>query len=146
MYPDNVVFYTSHKYPATARAKLQEDANTVFNWFTSSGLSIHTDKTKIVVFSHDRPTVPVNLEIKMGIHTLSTRSQYEYLGVILDKTLTLERSVRKSVSNTIFRSVTLQSLRKYAGQWQCPPKMPPVQQIHKYSRTECLVTCWAFLN
>ena len=111
MYADDVVFYTSHECPATARAKLQEDANAVYKWFTSSGLSINTEKTKIVVFSHDVPLAPVDLKIKMGNHTLSTCSQYEYLGVILDSNLTLERSVSKSVSNTNFRSVMLRKMR-----------------------------------
>ena len=30
-------------------------------------------------------------------------------------------------------TVLLQSLRKPAGQWQCPPKMPPVQHMWGFS-------------
>ena len=42
MYADDVVFYTTSNNLSEARALLQEDATTVYDWFTRSGLCINT--------------------------------------------------------------------------------------------------------
>ena len=111
MYADDVVFYTSHTCIHEASNHLQEDANSVYNWFSKSGLTINTEKTKVVVFTHEQPKIPFILDIKMGNHTLATCTQYEYLGVILDNVLTLERTVSKAVCNTNYRHVMLRKMR-----------------------------------
>ena len=107
MYADDVVFYTSKNTLRESSALLQEDATSAYDWFTRSGLCINTDKTKVVVFTHERPDIQPILNIKMGNDILSTCSQYEYLGIILDDVLTLERTISKTVTNTNFRHVML---------------------------------------
>ena len=111
MYADDVVFYVAHDVLASACELLQDDATSVFNWFTGSGLCINTDKTKVIAFTYDKPSVPHVLSVSMGLSTLETCSQYEYLGVIIDNKLTLEYGINKTVNNSNYRNVMLRKMR-----------------------------------
>ena len=111
MYADDVAFYVSDETLSTAATRLQSDATRVFDWFSSSGLCINTDKTKIVIFAPTKPPAPLSVHVRMGAALLETCDQYDYLGIILDNEFTLEKSVSKSVSNANFRSVMLRKMR-----------------------------------
>ena len=63
--------------------------------------------------------------------------------LVVDKDLFLDNGLY-TVNVDMFASI--KSLPNLAGQWQCPLKMPLVQQIDMGRRTECPVTCRAFLN
>ena len=111
MYADDVIFYTSHKNIDTTEKLLQADASNVYDWFCKSGLCINTEKTKVMTFSRAKPANRPKLSISMGDVTLGLCSDYEYLGVILDGQLNLNKMASKTVSSASHRLYMFAKLR-----------------------------------
>ena len=89
LFTDTCISYT-HKMVKTIEGKLNNDFNTLCDWFVDNKLSIHfgEDKTKTILFS------PKNLRkraepivVKRHDITLKQFSTVEYLGCLLDETL-----------------------------------------------------------
>ena len=111
MYADDVVFYTSSADIKVAEETLQSHATRVFNWFSQSGLVIHTGKTKIELFNP--PTLcPNPPNILMGDTRLECCTSYEYLGIILDDCITFKTTISKNVSSASNRCYMLGSMRR----------------------------------
>ena len=90
LYADDTCISYTHKIVKTIEDKLNNDFNTLCDWFVDNKLSIHfgEDKTKTILFS------PKNLRkraepivIKRHDVTLKQFSIVEYLGCLLDETL-----------------------------------------------------------
>ena len=90
LYADDTCISYTHKTIETIENKLNSDFNTLCDWFVDNKLSIHfgEDKTKSILFS------PKNLRkraepivIKRHDATLKQCSTVEYLGCLLDETL-----------------------------------------------------------
>ena len=90
LYADDTCISYKHKTVKTIEEKLNNDFNTLCDWFVDNKLSIHfgEDKTKSILFS------PKNLRkraepivIKRHDVTLKQFSTVEYLGCLLDDTL-----------------------------------------------------------
>ena len=91
------------------------DATGIFNWFSSSGLSIHTGKTKIITFGK-QPSNNEPVNISMGLTNLEHTREYEYLGIIMDADFTLVKSVSKSISTASNRNHMLGKMRRAVTQ------------------------------
>ena len=98
LYADDTCISYKHKAIKTIEEKLNTDFNTLCDWFVDNKLSIHfgEDKTKSILFS------PKNLrkradEIVIKRHdvTLKQFSNVEYLGCLLDTTLSGEEMALK---------------------------------------------------
>ena len=111
MYADDVVFYVPGRTLAEAEFKLQQDATRVYNWFSKSGLCINTAKPKIMLF-HQPRTHNQMISIYMGTNKLSVCDSYEYLGVILDSKLNLNKMVNQTISSSSNRLFMYGNLRK----------------------------------
>jgi len=98
LYADDTCISFKHKNVKTIEGKLNKDFNTLCDWFLDNKLSIHfgEDKTKTILFS------PKNLRknaesIIINRHdvTLKQFSTVEYLGCLLDSTLSGEEMALK---------------------------------------------------
>ena len=111
LYADDVVFYCTGKSLKSTCDNLQEDASAIHTWFSRSGLSIRTGKTKIVTFGK-QPTQTATVDITMGSTCLEHVNEYEYLGIILDADFTLVKTVSKSISTASNRNHMLGKMRR----------------------------------
>ena len=90
LYADDTCISFKHKNVATINDKLNNDFNSLCDWFLDNKLSIHfgEDKTKTILFSpknlskNAAPLIIKRKEIVLKQHTF-----VEYLGCLLDNTL-----------------------------------------------------------
>ena len=103
LYADDTCISYTHKIVKTIEDKLNNDFNTLCDWFVDNKLSIHfgEDKTKTILFS------PKNLRkraepivIKRHDVTLKQFSIVEYLGCLLDETLSGQEMALKVLKKT----------------------------------------------
>ncbi len=97
LYADDIVLYRPIVSALDADF-LQRDVNTIVNWTEGAGLSLNTNKTKFILFSHKRrhPVTP----IKVHDSAISVVDSVRYLGV----TLTSDLKWNTHISNTCSRA------------------------------------------
>ena len=89
MYADDTVIYTANTDFETSVVDLQTDMNSLANWCESNGLTVNTEKTKLMLFGskHLLNKLPL-FEIKFNDTVLQTVGSY--LGVTLDSQFACE--------------------------------------------------------
>jgi hypothetical protein len=98
LYADDTCISFKHKNIKTIEGKLNKDFNTLCDWFLDNKLSIHfgEDKTKTILFSPKNLSKNAeNIIIKRHDVTLKQFSMVEYLGCLLDSTLSGEEMALK---------------------------------------------------
>ena len=105
-----------HKAIKTIEEKLNTDFNTLCDWFVDNKLSIHSgeDKTKSILFSPKKLRSRANeIVIKRHDVTLKQFSNVEYLGCLLDTTLSGEEMALKVLKKVNGRLIFLYRQGKY---------------------------------
>ena len=90
LYADDTCISFTHKNISEIEAKLNSDFNNLCDWFIDNKLSIHfgEDKTKSILFSPKNKRISADpIIIKRDDVTLKQFSTVEYLGCLLDETL-----------------------------------------------------------
>ena len=105
LYADDTIIYFSDDNIETAQHRLQTNLNSLSNWCEANVLTINTNKTKLIQFGTKH-----SLKKDRGCHiTLKNKligivSNYKYLGVILDSTLTFSKHVKNVIKTTAHKT------------------------------------------
>ena len=98
LYADDSVLIFSHKDIDVINKQLNEDFNSLCDWFVDNKLSIHfgEDKTKSILFANKNKIKKVGkLDIHLGDIQIKQHSKVSYLGCILDEDLSGESMATK---------------------------------------------------
>ena len=98
LYADDSVLIFSHKDIDAINKQLNEDFNSLCDWFVDNKLSIHfgEDKTKSILFANKNKIKKVGkLDIHLGDIQIKQHSKVTYLGCILDEDLSGESMATK---------------------------------------------------
>ena len=107
LYADHTVLYASGKRSEEIEQKLNHDLVSIGNWFWENNLIINLKKTKtecVLFGTHQRTSKAKPIEIKMHGVDVVESSTYEYLGVTMDKNLTLADHMNKVIRKTTSRT------------------------------------------
>ena len=85
---------------APDESSLQKMLSFVNDWCKRWRMAINADKTQIVHFRSPRSS-RTNYQFKLGVHALSTVSQYKYLGVIFDEYLNFDHNASTLSSSAL---------------------------------------------
>lgn len=99
MYADDAVLFIHGKNTEETSSVLTSAMTKVQDWLSNSCLMLNTKKTVCMTFSK-RPVNVKQSGVFLGGEELELVTQFKYLGVILDSSLTFKNHVKK-VSNTI---------------------------------------------
>ena len=101
MYADDLALVTSGKDTERIRHLLQHDTNAVATWCENNELTVNTDKTKVLwVYPMNTALNPAHTNIQMNGRDLEVVSKFNYLGVLLDKNLTMGPHCTKVIGTT----------------------------------------------
>ena len=101
MFADDLVIWTTDKYPILAKAKLQRDLHMLHAYCNLWKLKINSKKTVYSIFTISHKIANKTLNLKLEDQQLSKESNPTYLGVKLDSRMTLTahlETVKKKVS------------------------------------------------
>ena len=107
MYADDAVILTHGKSYAEVSTVLTSVLTSVQDWLTDSCLLLNAKKTVCMTFSK-RPVVLQSSNVFLCGEELELVSEFKYLGVMLDSTLTFEKHVKKKCqtqSNSTFKTL-----------------------------------------
>ena len=122
LFVDDILIYCSGKTPTTLAASLSEAATHLRTWLAERGLCINVNKTKAMLLPPKHQQCPADILIRCCDSTLSIVNEYNYLGVIVDSTLSWEAHVDSVVSKVAKKigalrragnSLTLAARRQY---------------------------------
>lgn len=119
LYADDTCISFTHKVVKTIENKLNQDFNSLCDWFVDNKLSIHfgEDKTKTILFSSiNRSKNADKIEIRRHDIILKQFSIVEYLGCLLDCTLSGEQMALKVLGKINGRLKMLYREGKYLTQ------------------------------
>ena len=114
LYADDTVLYTSGKRCEEIEQKLNYDLVSICNWFRENNLIVNIKKTKtecVLFGTHQKKSKAKPMEIKMHGVDVVESSTYEYLGVTMDKNLTLADHMNKVIRKTTSRTNLLGRIR-----------------------------------
>lgn len=117
MYADDTVLYTpidSNLSPLTL-ADYQNDLNNLASWCFDNKLSVNASKTKTMPLgvnrrSSNKTSVP---SLTLNKQALQMVSQYKYLGILLNPSLTLSDHILKTIGHVTGKINTLSTLCRY---------------------------------
>ena len=115
MFADDCVIYQTGNTWDTIRGKLQLDLNEILQWTSENSLSLNGNKTQAIIFGPRAKLSRIQNPDPIMISDVSVKfvKQYSYLGVTLDREMSLHpliKGVKKSITNKIFN---LRKIRKY---------------------------------
>ena len=141
MYADDTVLFYSSKDIQDIETVLTRELKVVSTWLTENNLYLHKDKTESVLFGTGaRLSKVTNLDISVNGNLIKRKSQYTYLGIVLDETLSFNAHVKyvlskagkrlgmlgrirdnltMSTSNIIYKSFILPVLDYCDTVWNC---------------------------
>ena len=113
MYADDTVLYISDKDFNMSVKKMQNDINSLSQWCNKNGITVNTEKTKVMVFGSNNNLSKIpQFEIKFGDIALQMVTSYTYLGILLDNRLTYNLYVSKIISSV---TAKLKQFRRMRG-------------------------------
>ena len=114
MYADDIVIYSNHVTHRLAQRNVQMDLDQLDTWCDDNSMTINVKKTQSMWFTSLQRlgTVP-KLELYLDGQCLEEVREYKYLGVPIDSSLNLERSVSetaKKMSHKVFKMAKLRHM------------------------------------
>jgi hypothetical protein len=112
LYADDTVLYTSGKLCEQIERKLNDDLASIANWLGENNLIVNLKKTKtecILFGTHQKTSKAKSMEIKINGVDVTESKFYEYLGVTMDKSLTLTGHLNKVVKKASSRMNVVES-------------------------------------
>ena len=103
LYADDTCLVCQHKDINEIERKLDEDFESICNWFADNKLSIYSgdDKTKSILFATKFKIKVRKLNIKYGNIQIKQYSKVKYLGYMLDEIMSRETMTLSVVVNKI---------------------------------------------
>ena len=120
MYADDLAIVSSGHDPMRISQLLQADTTAIGDWCRLNRLTVNTDKTQIL-WTYSRLSPP-NLEgadVSLNGQRLLIVDQFNYLGVTLDKYMTLGPHISKVINLAKVRVAQLRRTRKYVDKDTC---------------------------
>ncbi len=120
LYADDTVIFTSDKDSNKIEESLNTEFNNVAKWFTSNNLVLNLKKTKteFVLFgTHQKLTKSEKVSISLNDDLVSESDSYEYLGVTMDKSLTMKEHLSKTYKKVLSRTKLLARIRHNVSPW-----------------------------
>ena len=111
MYADDTVIYVHAKTKAQAAAKLSDTMVHVRKWLTCSQLNLNVNKTVCMFFSKSKTVSHCEPNVCVSGEVIQTVTQFKYLGIILDSTLSFKHQVRKVVQITKYNRANFRYIR-----------------------------------
>ena len=115
MYADDTVLYADGADLKTIENALSSDMSLLASWFTENELllNLKKGKTEAMVFGTGKKLSMIadTLEIKYNEHIINVTTSYKYLGVKLDRTLTLNDHFDSTYKKSASRLFLLAKLR-----------------------------------
>ena len=96
---DDLTVYITTSNPNTAKLKLQESIDKIFNWATNNGLTFSSEKTKCIIFSKKRQ--PQLIDLKLGSTKIKTTTSLKILGMIFDHRMTWKEHIEQLKSKCL---------------------------------------------
>ena len=120
LYADDTVMFTSDKDSKRIEETLNTEFNKVATWFTNNNLVLNLKKTKteFVLFgTHQKLAKSEKISILLKEETISESEMYEYLGVTMDKNLTMKVHLEKTYKKVLSRTKLLARIRHNISPW-----------------------------
>ena len=106
LFADDLVIWTSEKYPILARAKLRRALATIGAYCNFWKLKVNSQKSVYSIFTRSHVEAKRNLNLSMNGTPLSKVENPAYLGVTLDRQLTMKPFLQ-SLKNKASRRLNL---------------------------------------
>ena len=120
LYADDTVIFTSDKDSKRIENLLNTEFNNVATWFTNNNLVLNLKKTKteFVLFgTHQKLAKSEKVSISLNEKMISESEMYEYLGVTMDKNLTMKAHLEKTYKKVLSRTKLLARIRHNISPW-----------------------------
>ena len=114
LYADDAVLFFGHKNANEIELTLNNELNAIYDWLFDNHLIINLKKGKtefILYGSCQKLSKSTECSISINGTTISSPDEYEYLGVTLDKTLTLKTQIDKVYKKSSLRLKLLKRIR-----------------------------------
>ena len=116
LYADDAVLFFGHKNANEIELTLNNELNAIYDWLFDNHLIINLKKgkTEFVLYgSRQKLSKSTECSISINGTTISSPDEYEYLGVTLDKTLTLKTQIDKVYKKSSSRLKLLKRIRSH---------------------------------
>ena len=113
LYADDTVIYFADYDPKTACTTVEFALNEVYDWCQLNKLTINIKKTKHMFVTSRSFTPREQYTVKMGNVTLDNVTNYNYLGVIIDNSLTFSDFLKEKCDKINIRLYQLIKMRKF---------------------------------
>ena len=120
LYADDTVIFTSDKDSKKIEEMLNTEFNNVTRWFTNNNLVLNLKKakTEFVLFgTHQQLANSEKVSISLNGKMINESELYEYLGVTMDKNLTMKVHLEKSYKRVMSRTKLLARIRNNISPW-----------------------------
>lgn len=114
LYADDTVVYIAEKSCQQIEQHLNDDINLIADWLVENSLIVNLKKTKtecVLFGTHQRTSKSKSMEIQMNGQKITESQTYEYLGVIMDKGLTLAKHMERIFKKASSRTKLLSRIR-----------------------------------
>ena len=91
LYADDMLIMSADRDEQTMINNLQEKMDKIYKWCRLNKLTINEAKTKYMVVTSRK--VIINTPIRISTHSLGRVKHYEYLGMIIDERLNMDKQV-----------------------------------------------------
>ena len=120
LYADDTVIFTSDKDSKKIEEMLNTEFNNVTRWFTNNNLVLNLKKakTEFVLFgTHQKLANSEKVSISLNGKMINESELYEYLGVTMDKNLTMKVHLEKNYKKVMSRTKLLARIRNNISPW-----------------------------
>ena len=143
LYADDAVLFSSAKDAQTIEQALNYDLSVISDWISQNHLFLNKEKTEVVLFGTSQKLATVEeFRISIGRHQLKRVSEFKYLGVVLDETLSWKAHTRYATSKAGKKVGMLGRLRKHLTSHAANS----IYQAHILPVLEYCDTVWAGCN
>ena len=114
LYADDTVTFTSDKDSKIIEKILSTELNNITNWFTSNNFVLNMKKAKTefgLYGTHQKLAKAEEINISVNGKVISQSESYEYLGVTIDKCLTMNEHLEKIYKKAMSRTKLLARIR-----------------------------------
>lgn len=113
-FTDDTVLYCTSDDCSHIELQMNRNLKKLESWCIANRLTINSKKTKFVLFDKPRSAnLKANLSLLISGDRLSGVDTYDYLGIMLDSTLTFRAHIDKIIAGCNQRIFSLAKIRKY---------------------------------
>ena len=102
LYADDTTLFYNHTNLKILCNRISSDMYIIYNWFTANKLIVNESKTRFVIFTNK--CVPSDTSITINNTIILATSNHDFLGVVLDKTLSFSQHINL-VSSKISKTI-----------------------------------------